>query len=194
MKLGGHNKMKGILALSHSAALAAVLAVGVTGGAAMAEKGGNKQGPQPSLFATTVCAVDGTNLNVTVRLTDITSGDAELVVGASTFLGVVKTKGNWDRQQPFDLANGVFDPADFEIDATLDLCRLNELEAGDVMSLDAMKAVNVESTINYNKVGGDVNDLKSINNRCADDPNTLETEAAGIRLTDEILDAVRSCF
>jgi len=164
-------------------AIAAVLAVGITGAA----DAGNGKGPRASMVGVTVCAVNGTNLDVTAKLTNKSSGNAVPDVLSSTFTGLAKTAtGNWDAQQMFDMADGdftglVYDTQD--IHASLDLCRLKGLGI-----LEITKAVNVMATVNYDRDGG--GDPKQIDNMCGDDPATEEVEPAGIALTNAIVAAI----
>jgi len=172
-------------------ATALLLAVSLNSGPADAGNGKGK-GPRAGLAAATVCAVDGTNLEVTSRLTNISTGNAIPDVISSTYTGLAKvTTGNWGRQQFFDMANGdftglVFDTQD--IHATLDLCELKNLGI-----LEIAKAVNVMATINYDRDGG--GDPKQIDNMCSDDPATDVVEPDGIGLTNAIVATIEAgCF
>ncbi len=58
-----------------------------------------KKGPRASVSVATVCAIDGSNLEVEIRVTDKTSGDAVPVVTGYVAKAVAKTApGNWQNQ------------------------------------------------------------------------------------------------
>ena len=168
-----------------TSAVAALLTVGMAAHAAP----GNGKGERASLYAPTVCAVEGTNLEVITRLHNTSSGNAIPDVVSTTYVGLAKVgKGNWGNQQPFDMAAGdfvglVFDYA--ESHASLDLCQLKDLGI-----LDYSKAVNVMATINYDRDSG--GDPKSISNMCSDDLTTDVVEPDGIALTGAMIAAIEA--
>ena len=147
-----------------------------------------KKGPRASLSAATVCdisrdeftgIVNSTEFNVTIKLTDKTSGSGTPVVTAWNVKALAKTgRGNWDNQVMFDSASGGPEADLSDIVVAFDLCKLGS---------DA-KAVNAAASITYEINSG--GDPRTIENMCSDDPATEEVEPAGIKLSPADLDAI----
>lgn len=157
------------------------LALAVAAGPASAA--GKGKGPRASLAAATVCDVVGSDLEVTIRLTDKTSGSGEAVVTGYTIDALAKTKkGRWDidRDAYGDAVSGGGEGVndDGNIETTFDLCDLDGSEKG----------LNAAASITYRLGDGSINsESRTIYNMCSDDPSTEEVEPAGIKLTSEIL-------
>ena len=147
-----------------------------------------KQGPRASLSAATVCdisrdvngIIDSKDFNVTIRLTDKTSGQGFPVVILWSVDALAKTgRGNWDSQVMFGSADGgpEGDLSDIVV-GPFNLCLVHDA-----------KAVNAAASITYDKDSSG-NDLRTIDNMCSDDPTTEEVEPAGIKLSPADLDAI----
>lgn len=150
-----------------------------------------KKGPRASLSAATVCdisrdestgIINSTDFNVTIRLTDKTSGRGFPVVTLWSVNALAKTeRGNWGNQVRFDFAAGGPETDLQPIDIMFDLC---ELPPG-------AKAVNADAMITYDiDSGGGPRDIE---NMCSDDPNTDDVEEpAGIKLSPADREAISS--
>ena len=143
-----------------------------------------KKGPRASLSAATVCELDGADLNVTIRLTDKTSGSGEALLTSYDINGLAKTvPGKWvDDRDTFATKSSVFTPATDVRSHTesFNLCGLD---------LDSVKGLNASASISYRLNGGAINDeTRTITNMCSDDPATIDlVEPAGIKLTSELI-------
>ena len=148
-----------------------------------------KKGPRASISAVTVCdisrddftgIVDSAKFNVTIRLTDKTSGSGIPIVKLWNVRALAKTeRGNWDYQEMFGALAGGPEADLSDIEIMFDLCELDGSGA---------KAVNAAASITYDIDSG--GDPRTIENMCSDDPTTEEVEPAGIKLSPADLDAI----
>ena len=161
----------------------------ITAPVSAAKKG---KGPRASISAVTVCDisrdevtgfVNSTEFDVTIRLTDKTSGSGIPIVKLWNVEAWAKIgRGNWDNQVMFDaLADGGPEGDLLPIVVgPFNLCLLPE----------GAKAVNAAATITYDFDSGD--DERTIENMCSDDPETDEVEPAGIKLSPADLVAINA--
>ncbi len=168
------------------AGLALSLAV-AAGPAAAQNSNSGKKGPRASVSAATVCALDGTDFTVEIRVRDKTSGDAIPLVSAWNVDASYLERGEPGNQwQTFQSAgeSGVQLSVPTTISSTFSLCAAT---GGIRPELVDARALNGLTLITYGKDdgAGGVADTRNINNKCSDDPETLEViEPAGIKLTE----------
>lgn len=153
-----------------------------------------KKGPRASVQATTVCELDGTDLNITVNVTNKTSGDAVAVIDEYSVTPTYKSldkKGN-----VMTAIDGLGDSSgtDIVVNNGVSITHSYQL-CSYLLSLPTdLRALNAEASVSYGKDDGQggVADVRTIVNSCSDDPATEEIEPAGIKISYDEL--VAACF
>jgi len=163
-----------------SVALVALVLLITVAGAAQAK------GPRASVKVVTVCSLDGTDLNVELRVRDVTSGNATPLVSAwnvdASYLerGV---PGNQYQTLASAGESGLQLAVPVTILSSFSLCA----ESGGIRpELDDARTLNGLSSVTYGKDdgAGGVADERTVSNRCSDDPETEDViEPNGIPLS-----------
>lgn len=159
---------------------------------AMPASAGGKKGPRASVAALTTCAVNGTSLDVTVNVTDKTSGDAIAVIDAYSITPVYKSlsqKGNQTMQ-----IDGLVDSSDTNVPVNSGVTISKSYQLCDVLAdiPTDLRAVGADVSVTYGKDdgAGGVADTRTIINSCSDDPATEEDEQATLKINyDELATA-----
>ena len=162
-----------------------MLALALAGATGEASAEG-KKGPRASVSVATVCDLVDTDLVVDSKIRDKTSGDAIALVSVwkikASYLerGV---RGNQWQTLMSDEQSGLQLPVPVMVGSKFSLCAAG---GGIRSELENARALNGLATITYGKDDGygGVADERTINNRCSDDPQTLDVvEPSGIKLT-----------
>ena len=168
----------------------AIVGLGLLLAPVAANAGGGK-GPRASVSVATVCALDGTDFTVELRIRDKTSGDAIPLVTAWNIDFSYLTRGVPGNQwQTFssDSEGGIQLGVPVTITSTSSLCAFG---GGIRAELDDARAINGLAEVTYGtQRGTSVVDERTIRNRCSDDPMTEAIEPAGIKLTAADLAAI----
>jgi len=188
------------------AALAVSLALGagqVSAQRSLFKQFGSGQGPRASVSAATVCAIDGSDFIVEIRVRDRTSGEAIPRVAAWSVDALAKTgRGNWDNQEKFagTSLSGLSLPVPTTIGpVSFSLCVLQppsgvyQYYAINPLVEEA-KGLNAMAATTYGRLNQDtwaVEDQRTIMNMCSDDPETLDVvEPSGIKLTPQDIELI----
>ncbi|MDH5179466.1 MAG: hypothetical protein OEY07_07350 [Gammaproteobacteria bacterium] len=181
-----------MLNVSLKAPLSLVTAAGVAMALSTTGVYAAKTGPRAGVNVQTTCALTNGNLDVTVNVTDKTSGSAVAVVDAYSISPAYKSqadKGNTTTAIP-GMAVGsdtnMLVNSGLTIKHSVDLC-----EALSVLPTD-LRAVNADVAVSFgaDDGAGGVADVRTIVNSCSDDPTTEVIEPSGIRVNyDELATA-----
>lgn len=177
---------------------ASFFAVSLALGATQASAQPGKMGPRAGASAATVCAIEGSDFTVEIRVRDKTSGDAIPQVTAWSIDALAKTgTGNWDNQEKF--ADSSLGGLSLAMPATIGPERFSLcVNAGGYYIIDpviaAAKGLNAMAATTYGRLNQDklvVEDQRTIMNMCSDDPETLDVvEPSGIKLTPEDIELI----
>lgn len=190
----------GRVALLSASALALALVIGV--GAAEAES--KKKGPRAGLAASTTCAIVGDKLEVSVELTDNSSGGGIVQphIRSWEIEGLAKTgRGNWDEPMlhigddiEFDFDPEVYavgvpfdefvnpDPEEADIVVYFDLCNLKDEEK--------MKAVSGSFEIKFTRDEDFPFEERTVENMCTDTDRDDGINEGGQKMTAAMIDAL----
>lgn len=153
----------------------------LAGGVAHAAKG-----PRASVSVATVCSLDGTDLTVELRIRDRSSGDVTPLLTAWSVDASYLERGVPGNQwQPLtsDGQSGLQQAIPVTIASTFSLCAAGggiRPELADARALNGL----AEVTYGRDDGAGGVTGLRTIRNRCSDDPETPDViEPSGISLT-----------
>ena len=177
---------------------AVVLAVSLALGVGQVSAAG-KKGPRASVSVATVCEHEygGTTLTVELRIRDKTSGDAIPLVTNwnidASFLERGVRGNQWQTFASEGQSGQLGVPV--TITSTFDLCAVT---GGILPELKNARTLNGLAEVTYGKsdgAGGVNGFLRTINNRCSDDPKTLDVvEPSGIKLSrNEVADIDAAC-
>ncbi|MHC4088783.1 MAG: hypothetical protein ACYSVY_00620 [Planctomycetota bacterium] len=177
----------------HLTAIVLVVSLAVGAGPVSAQPG--KNGPRASVSAATVCAINGSDFTVEIRVRDKTSGDAIARVAAWSITVLAKTeRGNWGNQTRFGSASegGVNLPVPATIGPVpFSLCVPDGSDVYHVINpiIAEAKGLNAMAETTYGRLNEDtmgVEDQRTIMNMCSDDPFTEDVvEPSGIKLNAE---------
>jgi hypothetical protein len=162
----------------------------------------NKQGPRASVSAATVCAIDGSDFTVEIRVYDKTSGEAIARVAAWSIDALAKTgQGNWSNETVFGSASeGVLSlPVPTTIGPErFSLCVLDGSGLFYVINpiIAEAKGLNAVAATTYgrlNEATWVIEDQRTIMNMCSDDLMTLDVvEPSGIKLDAEAIAGIQA--
>ena len=153
------------------------------------------KGPRASISVATVCEHEfgETTLTVELRIRDKTSGNAIPLVTDWNIDASLLERGvpgnQWQTFASEGQSGQIGVPV--TIKRVFDLCAMT----GGILSvLDDARTLNGLAEVTYGKsdgTGGVSGPLRTINNRCSDDPETLDVvEPSGIKLSPEELEAI----
>ena len=143
------------------------------------------KGPRASVSVATTCSLDGTDFTVNVAVMDKTSGDAVAKVSAWGIAAVHRDRGEpGNASSTFGSASASFltEGVPFTVSHTFSLCNGDALRN----DLTEARALNAEVSVTYGPPS------RTVNNRCSDDPTTVEVEPAGIKLSPADLEAINA--
>lgn len=171
---------------------ALAITMGLSLACSLPASAGGKKGPRASVAALTTCAVNGTSLDVTVNVTDKTSGGASAVIDGYIITPVYKShfvKGNTTTQ-----IDGLGDSSDANIPVNGGVTISKSYQLCDVLGAipTDLRAVGADVSVTYGKDDGadGVADTRTIVNSCSDDPATEEDEQATLKINyDELATA-----
>ena len=153
----------------------------------------NKKGPRASVSVATVCEHDygATTLTVELRVRDKTSGNATPLVDDWKIDASYLERGVPGNQ--WQLLDTVAETANKAVPVTItETFSLCAATGGIRDELLNARTLNGLATVTYGKVSeSGVDDVRTVNNRCSDDPKTLNViEPSGIKLSREEIDAI----
>ena len=182
---------------------AVFLALGAGQASANPPDHANNMGPRASVSAATVCAIDGSDFTVEIRVYDKTSGDAIARVTEWSIDALAKIgPGNWDNQEKFAGASmsGLSLPVPTTIGpVSFSLCVLQPPSGAYQYYainpvVEEAKGLNAMAATTYGRLNQDtwvVEDQRTIMNMCSDDTETLDVvEPSGIKLTSQDIELI----
>lgn len=161
-----------------------------------------KKGPRASASAATVCDIIGPDFITEIRVRDKTSGDAIPRVTAWNITAYSKTQqGPWANQIEFVSMSegGLSLPLPVTIGpVAFSLCVLNAQSQFVINPVIAeARALNAMAEVSYGRLADDevtIVDQRTIMNMCSDDPETMDIEPSGIKLSPaDIADIAAAC-